>query len=135
MTKIKTASTTLGGDWKEVVIREYSEGASDSEVRAELSVTYKLWQDLLLDDTDFREVVTLGRMLSKAWWLKEGRKNLYNKGFHAFLWYKNMQNRFGWSERQTTNVDDMDSSPEDMDDEAIDDKLNEMLKSMNIQVQ
>ena len=124
------ALAQLPEDWQEILVTNYSDGASDTEIRAELKITYGKWQQLMMDSDEFRETVILGRQLSKAWWLKQGRTNLMTRHYNAYLWYKNMQNRFGWSEKQTSNVVDAPVAGEDdgYDDGAADDYLSELLQ-------
>lgn len=106
----------LPDGWASVIAREYQAGASDTEVRAKLRVTKALWESLYksADSSSFKEVVDLGRMLAKAWWLEEGRKALRDKTFNAALWHMNMKNRYGWSDKSEihTKTDHMMSSDE-----------------------
>ena len=44
----------------------------------------------------FREAVEYAQMLSYAWWEKEGRLNLNNRGYNSSLYMTNMMNRWGW---------------------------------------
>lgn len=89
----------------DIAIKEMSEGASKTEVCAELGISYETfldWQDLKSDryKKEFSEAVKKGEQLSEAWWLSKGRKNLENKEFNSTLWYMNMKNRHGWSDKQ-----------------------------------
>jgi len=81
----------------------YKEGASDTEVRAELKMTYKFWKLLLMTDVSFEDIVQFGKTLSKAWWMKQGRLNLTTQGFNANLYKINMQNRFNWNDKVSTS--------------------------------
>lgn len=133
--KTKQAIDYLPEDWKDIMLSEYKQGASDTEIRAELGITYKVWQVLVLESAEFQQIVTLGKQFSKAWWLKQGRRQLENRSFNAYLWYKNMQNRFAWSEKQQTNVDAPSADEEEMiDEDSIDDKLQQLLKEAGVPV-
>lgn len=135
MARSKSPLRFLPEDWKDVMLREYKQGASDTEIRAELGITYSAWRALLIESPDFQDIVTLGKQFSKAWWLKQGRIQLTERNFNAYLWYKNMQNRFAWSEKQTTNIDAPSADEEEMiDEDSIDDKLAELLKSEGVPV-
>jgi len=93
----------LPTNWKDMMLSMYKEGASDTEVRAELKMTYKFWKLLLMTDVSFEDVVQFGKTLSKAWWMKQGRLNLTTQGFNANLYKINMQNRFNWNDKVSTS--------------------------------
>ena len=92
--------------WEVIVGTEYKEGASDTEVRAKLRITESLFKSLYNDPqaSAFREIVDIGRMLAKGWWLQQGRKALRDKSFNQALWYMNMKNRYSWSEKTETST-------------------------------
>jgi hypothetical protein len=107
--------------WQKIVGTEYKEGASDTEVRAKLRITESLWQSLYNDPqgSAFREIVDIGRMLAKGWWMREGRKALRDKGFNQALWYMNMKNRYSWSEKTETSTRVGQDMSSDELDEAV----------------
>jgi len=113
----------LPTNWKSIMLSMYEQGASDTEVRAELKMTYKLWKMLLMTDVSFEDVVQFGKTLSKAWWMKQGRLNLTTQGFNATLYKINMQNRFNWNDKVSTS-DETDE--EDFQNEV---DINEQLKA------
>lgn len=87
------------------ILNEYSEGASDVEIRAYIwkirnSFSQDLWERWIEEEEIFSLTVKKGRELSRAWWESSGRKNLKDKDFSATLWYMNMKNRFGWADKQ-----------------------------------
>ncbi|MEE9351532.1 MAG: hypothetical protein V3U78_04675 [Thiotrichaceae bacterium] len=87
----------------QVVIDLMSDGASKEEVCAELDITFDTlanWQKPE-NNLEFSEAITQGERLSRAWWLKHGRKNLENKSFNERLWFMNMKNRHGWADKQS----------------------------------
>lgn len=112
--------------WEQVVAEEYKEGASDTEVRAQLRITKSLWVSLYNDATSssFKEVVDVGRMLAKGWWLREGRKALRDKAFNAALWHMNMKNRYGWSDKSEVHTKTSTS----MDTDELDDAVTEAVR-------
>lgn len=118
----------LPDGWREVVLKEYSEGASDTEVRAELGITYKLWAVLLATDPSFEDIVLHGRSLAKAWWLKAGRKHLMTQGFNATLYKINMQNRFNWNDKTST----VDEDPEYEDEESLDEQIELLMSAEDV---
>jgi len=93
-------------DWPEILKEEYRLGASDSEVAAELGLTDAAFEKNYREIALFKQLVDLGRQLSKAWWYKQGRSNLQNKMFNTALWNFNMKNRHGWAEKSETLVED-----------------------------
>lgn len=86
----------------------YDQGASDVEVKAHIynlrgSFSNDLWDRWMDEEAKFSETIKRGRMLSQAWWERQGRINLATKDFSAALWYMNMKNRFKWSDK--TEID------------------------------
>lgn len=119
----------LPEDWQETLLSNYKEGASDTEIRAELGVTYAKWRQLRDDSPDFDKTVIIGQQMAKAWWMRVGRLNIFDNKFNSFLWYRNMQNRFGWSDKQTSNVDGPVSKDEDLyDEDTVNDRLEDLIK-------
>lgn len=99
--------SSLPNGWHNDILEVYRDGGSDVEVKA---LIYKwrgrfsntLWDRWMLEEEEFSETIKMGRMLSEAWWTKNGRTNLKNKDFNYTGWYMNMKNRFGWSDKQET---------------------------------
>ena len=86
----------------DTVIQLMSEGAALVEVAAALGVsrdTVNRWSKDE-DKPEFSDAIKKGIELSEAWWMREGRTSLRDKDFNHGLWYMNMKNRFGWSDRQ-----------------------------------
>jgi hypothetical protein len=108
MTKIGAPKKTiclLPSHWQEALLELYRQGGSDKEVKALIyswigTFSNNLWDRWMKEEEDFWETIKRGRMLSEAWWEKQGRTNLKNKDFNATLWYMNMKNRFGWADSQ-----------------------------------
>jgi hypothetical protein len=90
------------------ILHEYSEGASDVEIRAYIwmqrgSFSQDLWERWIEEEERFSLTIKKGRELSQAWWEKNGRKNLHSESFNPTLWYMNMKNRFNWADKQDIN--------------------------------
>lgn len=108
-------------NWEAILLEEYAQGASDAEVISVLQITRRKF-DALIDESDYnRDLVEYGRDLAKAFWYRVGRENLRNQKFNTSLWYANMKNRFGWSDRVST--EDRTPVQEKSDDELRDELL------------
>jgi hypothetical protein len=98
---------SLPKNWCEKIISLYAEGASDVEVKAWIikqrgSCSNGLWYRWLKDYKEFSQTIKKGKILSEAYWVELGHKNLNNKNFNYVGWYINMKNRFGWSDAGKT---------------------------------
>lgn len=87
---------TIRQDWKEIIEKEMTEGASITEISASLGIHRDTLYQMIKKFPEFREAIEYGKMLSEAWWLRQGRINLQTRGFNAVLWIMNMKGRFGW---------------------------------------
>lgn len=85
--------------WLQKVLDVYSNGGSDIEVCAELRCTMEKFMELYNTNDAFKQTIDLGRILSKAWWYRQGRENLTNRNYNSSLYNFQMKNRFGWSEK------------------------------------
>jgi len=78
----------------------FMSGASIAEVCFDMGIaqsTFRRWANTTdKEKVDFREVVSLGKEASEAWWTRQGRENLDTRGFNHGLWLINMVNRFNW---------------------------------------
>lgn len=81
------------------------EGASKTEVAAELGISWDTLARWQKENPQFSEAIKVGERLSEAWWLKKGRLNLENKDFNYTGWYMNMKNRHGWRDKQDVTSD------------------------------
>jgi hypothetical protein len=110
----------------------FKDGQSIVEVCVELGIsisTYYNWED---EYPEFLEASTRGKLVSRAWWERMGRENLYdeseydaearvstNKKFNDRLWSKNVGCRFkkssdprlfDWTDKQEVGVTDKDGN-------------------------
>lgn len=97
----------LPNGWYNDILEVYRDGGSDVEVKALIyewrgRFSNSLWDRWIEEEPEFSKTIKMGRMLSEAWWTKNGRTNLQNKDFNYTGWYMNMKNRFGWSDKQET---------------------------------
>lgn len=103
-------STKYNDEFCDVVIQEMSNGASIEEVAATLGITKDTFYQWVKRYKDFSDAKKIGEEKSKAWWMKQGRGGLWadsqqeTKKINAVLWYMNMKNRFGWSDKHQVDV-------------------------------
>lgn len=102
------AKINFPSDWYMIILNEYAEGASDVEIKALIynwrgTFSNSLWDRWMSEEPEFAETIKMGKIISEAWWMKNGRRNLTNKDFNYTGWYMNMKNRFGWADRQSTD--------------------------------
>lgn len=102
-------------DWRKTMMSMYAEGASDREVLVALKLSPGAWRLLEENvlDSDFSELVTLGRIWAQAWWERMGRTNLTTPKFNTALWGLQMKNRFGWSEKSEESRVNIDMTNKD----------------------
>lgn len=118
----------LPKNWQEKILDMYAAGASDIEVQSEFKIHPATWKELLAQ-TEFFNIIQLGRQYMKSWWYKQGRVNLKEKDFNSNLWYRNMQNRFGWSDKSSTHDSEEDFT-ETLSEEQIESKIDEYQKRL-----
>lgn len=94
--------------WKEAVLSEYEDGASDVEVRVLLkqfrkkaSLSNDLWVRWMAEEREFSDTIKQGREASERWWLRLGRGMAAGKIVgNATTWIFNMKNRFNWADKR-----------------------------------
>ena len=114
--------------WIEDVVSAYEDGASDHEVCKIMRITYAVFQRYYDDTENFRNLVEMGRTMSKAWWYEMGRANIHNTKFNTSLWMFNMKNRYGWADK-TENVNTNENN-ENLDLDALEQKLRKLAPSV-----
>ena len=103
--KIKLSDFPEG--WEKEVVEIGKQGGSDVEIRGYLNgICHETWERLIKEEPLFSETIKSARLHCQIWWEKNGRKNLNNKDFSYTGWYMNMKNRFGWKDKQETQVEE-----------------------------
>lgn len=103
---------------QEQILELYSEGASDVEVAASLSLPIDRFNALYEENPSFKKIVDIGRTKSEAWWNAVSRRNLLTKGFQGSTWAFNMKNRFRWADKiDVGESDGTVHSTEELNDE------------------
>lgn len=91
-------------DWAESIKNLYEEGATDVEVMADRKWDKATFDDYYTSSPGFKKLVDMGRLMSKAWWVKQVRTNLNNRQFNGAIYALYMKNNFGWAEKQETET-------------------------------
>ena len=136
MGRPKEDLSSLPKDWYIQVLNEYKEGASDVEIKSLIynwrgKFSNELWDRWIKEEPVFSETIKGGRMLSEAWWAKNGRKNLTNKDFNYTGWYMNMKNRFGWTDRTQTENTNKNLDLSNLTDEELEARLKQAKRVTN----
>ena len=90
-------------EYCETVIELLNQGRSIYSIARALQVAKSTLQEWAKEHEEFSAALTTGKDFSKGWWEDEGQDNLHNKEFNSTLWYMNMKNRHGYSDKTETN--------------------------------
>lgn len=93
------APTKYTDDMPRKVIELMKQGASKYEVALELDICEDTFYEYKKIHKDFSEAIKKGEWFSRGKWEKEGRLSLRDKEFNSTLWYMNMKNRHGWTDK------------------------------------
>lgn len=87
----------LPSDYPEQIVSMMKdEGMSIKEVCAEFGITAAAHATFKKDDAAYSKAIDEGISFAEAWWMKQGRENLQNKGFNVGIYAFQMKNRFKW---------------------------------------
>ena len=106
---LKTVDNCLPKNWQEIILQKSSEGWSEVEIRAHLCLMggkfcQKTWDAIKKRESDFLLTIRKAKELCEAWWIQQGRESVKSRNFQTGLWFINMKNRFGWSDKQETEI-------------------------------
>lgn len=76
-----------------------SEGYSQAACAGKLGVSVDRFIEYKKKYPEFLEAVKDGEAASQSWWEDRGRDACLNGEFNPTVWWRNMQNRFGWREK------------------------------------
>tara|TARA_R110002020_G_scaffold130222_2_gene291401 strand:+ start:1078 stop:1563 length:486 start_codon:yes stop_codon:yes gene_type:complete len=135
------AKLDLKRGWKEAVLSEYEDGASDVEVRVLLkqfrkkaSLSNDLWGRWMSEESEFSETIKQGREASERWWLRLGRGMSSGKiAGNSTTWIFNMKNRFSWADKR--EVENIMSTGTERGSVAIQAALEAKLASLGIELE
>jgi len=91
--------TKYTDDLPDKIIEFMRTGMSIEEVCYELKIckqTFYNWCDIY---PEFLDAKKKGVDFACGWWMKQAREALRDKEFSATLFYMNMKNRFGWTDK------------------------------------
>lgn len=115
--------TQSGEHWANRLLDLYKSGYSDAEICSDLQISEKEFIRRCREDELFCELVEIGRLFSKAWWMTQGRISLRDRSFSMQLWLANMKNRFGWTDKAEVALTDEKSLHDKSEEELINEIL------------
>lgn len=107
----RTTIASLPDDWKQRMLAQAAEGASAVEIRHAIGIGRSAWETLLEDSDEFRAAEKDAKELCEVWWERSGRNLAVGGGGNSAIWIFNMKNRFGWRDKQETEVYGREGSP------------------------
>lgn len=103
MIPFEEAAARFPANWQAQLSELYTNGGWDTEARALVaqwlgSCTPEHWQRWEKDSPAFAAFLDTCRLLSRAWWERQGREHLTTSSFKYPGWILVMKHRFGWGE-------------------------------------
>lgn len=98
----------------DLIEEAYTKGASDVEMCRILKMRPSDFEAKYNSDKHFRELIDIGRMMRKAYWMDIGRQNLFNPKFNRNLWLDFMKNEFGWAEKSEVKTTEREKSMDEL---------------------
>lgn len=89
--------TEFKPEYVEQILTLMSQGMGIESVCLQMGISYNVMLYWRKNNKDINELIKFGKELEKAWWIEQGRRNIYNKDFNHVLWMMNMSNRFKWA--------------------------------------
>lgn len=88
-----------------------------------MDIPWKSFNKRVKEDSAFAELVEIGRLYAKAWWLRQMRTNLHSKSFNVSGWFAVMKNRFGWSDKAEITDPMADKPVDQLSDSELSDRI------------
>lgn len=101
----RTTLDDLPEGWKELMMAEAQQGASQVTLMVKLGVGATAFNTLLDDYEEFRQTYEACRMLAQHWHETVGRNMMVGANGNAVAWKFAMQNQFGWRDKQQLSGD------------------------------
>ena len=103
MMRFEEAAAQFPANWQAQLSEMYQHGGWDVEARAEIALwlghcTQPQWEQWQNESLDFATFINTCRLLSRAWWERQGRERLHDAKFKYAGWQMVMKNRFGWGD-------------------------------------
>ena len=81
-------------------VRAYlADGYSQTACAGKLGISHETFIVWKKEIPEFSEAIKEGEAASQSWWEDRGRDAVTNGEFNPTVWWRNMQNRFGWREK------------------------------------
>jgi len=85
----------------DTVLAMLKEGMCKYEIALELDIDVHTLDNWANAHEEFLTALKKGDGFAQGWWRRHGRLNIHNKDFNSGLWFMNMKNRWGWSDKQS----------------------------------
>jgi len=92
------------------MINAGQEGASRVELCCLLGISRNGYESLLSESEQFKNTDHRAKLLSEVWWERQGRRMTTGGDGNSLVWKFNMQNRFGWRDKQEVDNTSSDGS-------------------------
>lgn len=81
-----------------------AQGFSKEATAGKLGITKETLYQWVANKVDFSDAIKEGEALSQRWWEDKGREACMDGQINATVWSMNMKNRFGWKDKQETDL-------------------------------
>jgi len=107
----KGRPTKYKPEYCDTIVDFMRDGASIVEFAASIGVSRDSVYEWAKNNPAFSDALKTAMELCEAWWTAQGRVHMMVKEFNHVLWYMQMKNRFGWRDKQETELTGPGGSP------------------------